>query len=40
MADDHHAAGKLQQGILKRAQRFDIQVVGGLVEQQQVAARD
>jgi sRNA-binding protein len=30
--------GELEQGVLERAQRVDVEVVGGLVEQQHVAA--
>src|SRR3954454_8413467 len=36
--DDHGAAGELEERVLERLQRLDVQVVGGLVEQQQVAA--
>ena len=36
--DDHGAAGELQQRVLQRAERLDVEVVGRLVEQQQVAA--
>ena len=36
--DHHDAAGESEQGILERAQRVDVEVVGRLVEQQQVAA--
>src|SRR6478752_308951 len=36
---DHHGApGELQQRVLERLQRLDVEVVGGLVEEQQVAA--
>ena len=35
---DHGAAGELQQRVLERLQGLDVQVVGGLVEQQHVAA--
>ena len=38
MADDHGAAGEIHQRILQRAQGFDIQVVGRLVKQQDIAA--
>jgi hypothetical protein len=38
VGDHHRAAGELEQGVLERAQRLDVEVVGGLVEQQQVAA--
>jgi len=38
MRDDHRAAREGNQGVLERAQRFDIQIVGRLVEQQDVAA--
>lgn len=38
MGDHDGAAGELQQGVLQRAEGLDVQVVGGLVEQQQVAA--
>ena len=35
---DHGAAGEVEQRLLERAQRVDVEVVGRLVEQQQVAA--
>ena len=35
---DHGAAGEVQQRVLERRQRLDVEVVGRLVEQQQVAA--
>ena len=38
MADDHGAARELEQGILQRSECFDVEVVGRLVEQDQVAA--
>ena len=38
MADDHRAAGEILERILERAKRLDIEVVGRLVEQQDVAA--
>ena len=38
VADDDHAAGEVEQRVLERAQRVDVEVVGRLVEQQQVAA--
>src|SRR5688572_25078752 len=38
MGDHHDAARELEQRVLERAQRLDVQVVGGLVEQQHVAA--
>ena len=38
VADHHGAARELQQRVLQRAERLDVEVVGGLVEQQQVAA--
>jgi hypothetical protein len=39
VADDHGAAGEfLEQRVLERAQGVDVEVVGRLVEQQQVAA--
>src|SRR5690606_27948470 len=34
--DHEHAAGELQEGILQRAQRLDVEVVGRLVEKQHV----
>src|SRR3712207_6517144 len=37
VADHHGTAGKLQQGVLQRTQGLYVQVVGGLVQQQQVA---
>src|SRR6478672_113980 len=36
---DHGAAGELQQRVLQRLERLDVQVVGRLVEQQHVAAQ-
>ena len=38
VADDHGAARELDQRVLQRFERLDVQIVGGLVEQQQVAA--
>ena len=38
MGDHHRAAGEREQRVLERAQRVDVEIVGGLVEQQQVAA--
>ena len=38
VGDDHGAAGELEQRVLERAERLDVEVVGRLVEQQQVAA--
>ena len=38
MADDHRAAGEALERVLERAQRVDVEVVRGLVEQQQVGA--
>src|SRR5690606_12650329 len=35
---DHRAAGELEQRVLQRAERLDVEVVGGLVEEEQVAA--
>src|SRR5262245_17255032 len=35
---DHGAAGKVEERVLQRGERLDVQVVGRLVEQQQVAA--
>jgi hypothetical protein len=37
VADDDRAARKVQQRFLERAKRVDVQVIGRLVEQQQVA---
>ena len=39
VADDDGAAGERQQRLLERAQRVDVEVVGRLVEQQQVRSR-
>src|SRR5690606_14035937 len=39
VADDHGAAGELQQRLLERPERVDVEVVGRLVEQQQIGAR-
>jgi hypothetical protein len=38
VADHHGAAGEVEQRLFQRAQRVDVEVVGRLVEQQQVAA--
>src|ERR1700694_4109176 len=38
MADDHGSAGESLQRLFQRAQRVDVEVVGGLVEQQHVGA--
>src|SRR5690242_19663014 len=38
VADDHGAAGEVEQRLLERAERVDVEVVGGLVEQEDVAA--
>ena len=38
MADDHGAAGKILQRLFQRAQRIDVEIVGGFVEQQHVGA--
>jgi hypothetical protein len=38
VADDDDAAGERLQARLERTERVDIEVVGGLVEQQDVAA--
>ena len=39
VADDHGAAGEGLEAVLEGPQRVDVEVVGGLVEQQHVAAR-
>ena len=36
--DDHGAAGEVLDRVFQRAQRFDVEVVGRLVQQQHVAA--
>jgi hypothetical protein len=38
MGDDHRAPGERQERLLQRPQRVGVQVVGRLVQQQQVAA--
>ena len=38
VGDDHRAAGECEQRVLERAQRVDVEIVRGLVQQQQVAA--
>ena len=38
VADNHGAAGKLQQRLFEHTHGVDVQVVGGLVEQNQVSA--
>ena len=37
MGDDHGAAGELQQGVLQGPQGLDVEVVGGLVQEDEVA---
>jgi hypothetical protein len=39
VADDHGAAGEILERRFQRAQRFDVEIVGRFVEQQQVGAR-
>ena len=34
--DHQHGAGKIQQRFFERAQRFHVQIIGGLIEQQDV----
>src|SRR3954449_5464804 len=36
MADDHGATGEILQSLFERAQRIDVEIVGGLVQQQYV----
>src|SRR5215469_5174488 len=38
VADDHGAAGKVLQRLLERAQRVDVEIVGRLVEQEDIGA--
>ncbi len=38
VADDDGAAAEVEQSVFEGAQRFDVEVVGRLIEQQQVAA--
>jgi hypothetical protein len=38
MADDHRAAGEHQQRLFQRAQGLDVQIIGRLVQEQQIAA--
>ena len=38
MGNDHRAAGESQQGFFQRPQRFHVEIVGRLVEQQHIAA--
>ena len=38
MADHHGAAGKVFDRVFQRAQRFDVEIVGWLIQQQHVAA--
>ncbi len=40
VGDDHHAAGEFEQGVFEGAQGFHVEVVGGFVEQQHIAAGD
>src|SRR2546425_5010348 len=37
VADDRHASGEVKDGLLERAERVDVEVVRGLVEEQDVA---
>src|SRR5271166_5155004 len=39
MRDDHCAAREGEERLFKSAQRLDVEVVGGLIEQQYIAAR-
>src|SRR6516164_9207040 len=39
VADDDGAAGKILERLLERAQRIDVEIVRGLVEQQHIGAR-
>src|SRR6185312_3300958 len=39
VADDDGAAGKILERLFQRAQRVDVEIVSGLVEQEQVGAR-
>ena len=39
VADHDRAAGEVQQRLLERTQRVDVEIVRGFVEQQQVARR-
>src|ERR1700722_15252574 len=39
MADDDGAAGEILERLFERPQRVDVEIVGGLVEQEQVGAR-
>ena len=38
VGDDHGATGELQQGVLQGAQGLDVEVVGGLVQEDEVTA--
>ncbi len=38
MRDHHHTTGERQNGLLQRAQGFNVQIVGGFVQQQHVGA--
>jgi hypothetical protein len=38
MGDHDGAAGKAEQRLFERAQGFDVEIVGGLIEEQNVAA--
>jgi hypothetical protein len=38
VGDDHRATGELEQRLFERTQRLDVEIVGGLVEQDQIAA--
>ncbi len=38
VADDDGAAGEVDEGVLQSAEGFDVEVVGGLVEQEDIAA--
>ena len=36
--DHHHAAAEFHQRIFQRAQGFHVQIIGGFIEQQHIAA--
>ncbi len=38
VGDDQHRAGKLPKGVFQGAQGFDVEIVGGLVQEEQVTA--
>ena len=38
VADDHGATGEVDEGVFERSERFDVEVVGRLIKEKDVAA--